>query len=369
MENTEADGGLRTDALIRQSMVIGKTAPLLAAFLLLAIAAGCDGPPITQVAEAVGTMQLQRAGSRVWVTATPRAAVYAGDRVQTNESQTAELLLPRGTTVRLAPQTAVSLPTVPGALPLRVMQTKGLLQVDAHAPLILHTSLITAGIRGTKFRVDMQDIEAHKLATDEGAVQVDMGGQRVLVSEGQEITARHNQPLAVQQQLPTPPRLAPPRLAEGKLNLGGVAGPGQEVELQADGVPLGRSVADPVGHYEFSIAPPTGLTQLQAVNIGGSADGGLSELLFVRGDPNRPGVAPLFLMVTSAAPDGQRWRIQGVTRPGAAVKLGGRSVEVDSQGRFNTAIAVAPSADSVQVIAEADQEALDLWIVLQAATP
>lgn len=219
---------------------------MLATLLCITGLLVCGPAAAPAVAESTGVFLLQRAHSRVWVPGTPRAPLFANDWVRTPPDGVADLTLLDGTVMRLAPATAVrvllSRSGQRGGQPnLTIQQASGATRLAARSPLRLKTTLVTAGVRGTEFRVQVLSGARNLIATDAGGVQVEMAEQQVLVNAGNEVEARHWERLDVRAQRLSPPRLAPPRWTEAGLAVSGVTEPRASVEVTVDGVAAGRA--------------------------------------------------------------------------------------------------------------------------------
>lgn len=338
----------------RQSLV------LVAAGAVLAIS-GCNVAPaglFELVGRVAGQFELQRAGSVVWLRAASAdpASLRMGDRVRTLQGNRATVTLVGDTEIKVAPATTLEITAAGTSRATELLQRSGAIEVTARTPLTLRTSLITAGIRGTVFRVEASSGTRQRLATDEGAVQVDVGKESVLVRQGQEVEAEYGKRLVARPQRLAAPTLGEPTIdAAGILSVAGGTESNRMVEVIVDGQVDGQAASGDDGAYTYALGTlDPGPHSVQAVTLGPEGLRSQPSPFLVVG-AGASGQPPLYLSVTSvmrqsdpARPNVQE--IRGKTRPSTSVQFEGQPASVDAEGNVSATVSLAVGAGSIRTV-------------------
>lgn len=135
-------------------------------------------------------------------------ALYAGDTIQTGSGSSSVLSLFGSGEVTLYPESKLTLLQLTEAQDgqpetARVRLDAGLVKTDVtDVMLAVDTPAASASVEGTQFKVEVVADSHTHVATNEGTVRVDMGGQSVRVAAGQQVDAIVGQPLQVLEQGP-----------------------------------------------------------------------------------------------------------------------------------------------------------------------
>lgn len=177
----------------------------LASVLLLAFAcAPAFAQPAARLIEAAGVVELQRENEPARRVAAGEP-LLAGDRLRTGPASRAAVQLTDRSIVRLDQVTALQIlpPRSPSALRRFRLELGRLFFFHRERPadIEFETPLVTGAIRGTEFVLAVPDAGTTSLDLLDGAVELDDGASRLVVTGRERVTLRAGQ-LPVRQPLP-----------------------------------------------------------------------------------------------------------------------------------------------------------------------
>ena len=310
-------------------------------------------------------LTITRSGERT-LTRGQTTELAPGDRVRTDASGEAIILYPSGSTTEIQPDTDLSLTE------LRKEDSGWIIRLKVWAGETIHrvqrtldsipffeteTPLITAGVRGTVFRLRAISEDHTYLATDEGLVRVQMGDQAVDVPAGYEVDAIAGQPLQVRPQATIQINLAgKPKAWEATLSavsaftLEGTAPPGTTMILLVNGQEVARGQADEEGRFALPITfPAEGTYSLELKAVGPDGLVPIAPPVPFTHDATPPSLE--ILEPTTSEVTGASVTLRGRTEPGALVRVGSRQTEADAQGLFSVEVPLNPGTNEITVTA------------------
>lgn len=290
-----------------------------------------------------------------------------GDRVRTDASGRAAILYPSGSVTEIQPDTDLSLTELRKSpsgwiirLKVQIGETIHRVQrtIDSIPIFETETPLITAGVRGTVFRLHAISEDHTYLATDEGIVRVQMGDQAVDVPAGYEVDAIAGQPLRVRPQaalfLNRGGRLQAWEATISNLATFAVEGtvsPGTIMVLLVDGKEVVRAQADEQGRFTLPLTfaqESTYTLELMAVGPDGDLVPVTDPIPFTYDitPPSLEILEPLASEVTGASVN-----LRGRTEPGALVQVNSQQTQADGDGFFRIEIPLNLGVNEITVTA------------------
>jgi hypothetical protein len=172
------------------------------------------GQQISTISSPSGEVLLKKQGIDIWVEAVHGAKVGAGDEIKTGSDGFLMILLFDGSVIEIEANTEIAISELTvadtGSTLIRLQQTIGNTLsrvnqlVDTASSYEIETPAGTATVRGTIFRVEVDDIGNTKVISIEGRVWFTAGGVTVVVDEGMQGGASPEGTPTIRQLVSTP---------------------------------------------------------------------------------------------------------------------------------------------------------------------
>lgn len=311
-----------------------------------------------------GPVLIQRAGNSEWQRATVNLPVFNGDFVRTERDGSAEILFVDDVLFRVAPESLLEIyhQVEAGGEAGAVKMVVGRVNVvTASSPSRVATDEVRAEI-GTDSLVAVnvaEDEQTTTVAAYDGTAQLaNQRGQRIRLSEREQITSSPEEGFGTRARLPDPPRPTEPLNNTGfDLKTDRVIQLRWKTPAEADGIRLqvSRSKSFSQGDLDVDspllrsdsarlepLAPGTYFWRVASV----AGDDLMSEWSAVRlfridsADRQRVirDIEPPPLEVPAPQRLGNLFIVEGATEVGSSVSVNGHPVEVDREGRFRRTV-------------------------------